>query len=65
MPETIELKPCPFCGGEAFFQSSGNGKYNWLVKCQQCCAQTYNGETKSVAARYWNFRKEVEGTDEH
>lgn len=31
-----ELKPCPFCGGEAYY--SFDGKYYWHVTCFDCGA---------------------------
>ena len=34
-----ELKPCPFCGGEASHNDGGNsvyGRYWWVVGCKNC-----------------------------
>ena len=42
--EKIELKPCPFCGGEAKFRHIGKGTYRdklgVLVRCKNCGAST-------------------------
>ena len=37
MDETIKLKPCPFCGGEAEMYNGTDivGKY-WYVRCKKC-----------------------------
>lgn len=36
----VELKPCPFCGGEAELTVSGNWKYGAyiIVRCMDCRA---------------------------
>lgn len=59
-----ELKPCPFCGGEANFITENFGEYVW-VKCSVCGVQSSkyfknaivdgkNGE--EWAAMTWNRR---------
>ena len=63
-----ELKPCPFCGGEAKFVESRDsvipGKLEvvaWNVQCSKCGASTlpnnYYGDKKEAANR-WNTRAE-------
>ena len=40
--ETVELKRCPFCGGEAFIVNERDGEWyhEWYeVKCADCEAQ--------------------------
>jgi Lar family restriction alleviation protein len=52
-----ELKPCPFCGGEATLKEI---KGRWAVYCLSGCAgtQIFNEKQKPVEA--WNRRtKEV------
>ena len=57
-----ELKPCPFCGGEAdspvatAFTRDGTG-YEFYVQCDKCCAKAdffYNTPDEATAA--WNRR---------
>lgn len=49
---TEELKPCPFCGGEAYLDDDG-----WFqVICENCraCVRLENNRSDAVAA--WNRR---------
>lgn len=46
-----ELKPCPFCGGEAVIF-----KYYWQVRCEECMAETSIFETREEAIKAWNRR---------
>ena len=55
-----ELKPCPFCGGEAEVQNdwSDIGKYYW-VACTECSANTKDYEyNQDEAIETWNRRAE-------
>ena len=59
-----ELKPCPFCGGNAllveheFDVADGIGtEKNYGVRCLHCYAQSYQFcETKEIAISLWNER---------
>lgn len=54
-----ELKPCPFCGGKAFFANRyAIGKICRTVVCEDCRAVVTNfeGEDKEKAAEMWNSR---------
>lgn len=54
-----ELKPCPFCGGEACIQRHEFIGYTdtFGVVCLDCCAETRQFFThKKVAVRAWNRR---------
>lgn len=56
---TVELKPCPFCGGKAFGTSSGGprigaGGTEW-VECDNCCASG-PPESKPFTGAAWNRR---------
>lgn len=47
-----ELKPCPFCGGEAeLFQ-----EYGWAVSCTSCCVKTLKYRIREKAIKAWNRR---------
>ena len=54
----IELKPCPFCGGEVYISGSDNvnGHPYWYVICCACGASVYGNEDKEKAAEAWNRR---------
>ena len=55
--ETLQLKPCPFCGGEASYGGLGD---ETTVHCDSddCRAYVVVGpcETLAEAARIWNER---------
>jgi Lar family restriction alleviation protein len=62
-----ELKPCPFCGGEAKLLTENFGEYVW-AKCEVCGVQTSryyvravvdgkDGEKRAIEA--WNRRAKV------
>lgn len=53
--ETIELLPCPFCGGEAKLRVSWGG-HAPRAACQKCGAEGVYGETIIEAAEKWNTR---------
>ena len=64
-----ELKPCPFCGGEAhYFDCGVKGDFeDWLIECSNChIAMIYHDDgcvsTKEEAARAWNRRANDEST---
>jgi Lar family restriction alleviation protein len=50
MNDKIELKPCPFCGGKAFWDSDFSGVY-----CH-CGAEITFCESDKEAAEKWNIR---------
>ena len=64
-----KLKPCPFCGGEAYYltpkKMQGSAFVAVGVECKQCGAvpfmtMVYEAETsekkRRVAAKHWNRR---------
>lgn len=51
---TNELKPCPFCGGEAFLYD----RLHPYVECSDCVAATAFHETIGQAIESWNTRAE-------
>lgn len=57
MKET-ELKPCPFCGGEARRYYGNHDMYG--VTCKKCTAKIFGYATKASATRAWNRRADDE-----
>jgi Lar family restriction alleviation protein len=51
--EMPELKPCPFCGGDA--EICGSDDYFW-VTCTSCCADVLGSPDKEEAVERWNRR---------
>lgn len=52
----MELKPCPFCGGEARTHYHSL-EQTWSVECGQCsCMMPYVGLTEADAIAAWNHR---------
>ena len=65
-----DLKPCPFCGGEAkvFHYSSAIRDEVWRVVCDRpFCAQGPDGYTEAEAIAAWNTRdvETCENVDDH
>ena len=57
---TIKLKPCPFCGGEAYYWTHkyANGTTYHFVGCLECAVRTANMTEKQDAVDCWNRRAE-------
>lgn len=60
----IELKPCPFCGGQASFDCDDHG-WNW-IQCDVCnasstCAVHCSESCLPLLAEKWNKRINEEG----
>jgi Lar family restriction alleviation protein len=55
--ETIPeiLKPCPFCGGRAYFVRTGHG-LGYAIRCGQCSARVESDAGKNDAIRQWQSR---------
>ena len=54
-----ELKPCPFCGGEAEvfdYWNEGKKKNRWVVMCKNCKGGLGELDTKEEAFEKWNNR---------
>ena len=56
---TDELKPCPFCGGEAETEHCGVGMFShWVVYCVNCNATIEDINSREEAIAAWNTRAE-------
>ena len=57
-----ELKPCPFCGGEAKVYETNMGidfcSSWWNVECNDCEAMMEGFGSEKIAIRVWNTRAE-------
>ena len=53
-PES-DLKPCPFCAGEANFDTNTD-KTRWFVYCTVCETTTNAKSRKETAQNFWNHR---------
>ena len=52
----MELKPCPFCGGDkVWIRQIDMGKFHY-AECQGCLAITTYHDTKAEAITAWNRR---------
>lgn len=56
-----ELKPCPFCGGDAELLSINNNGQGlsplfWYVVCTNMCARTFRHISDHDAIEAWNRR---------
>ena len=52
-----DLKPCPFCGGEAFLYYSGSESVGFFLEvvCKKCCCRT-DRLREEMAIEAWNRR---------
>lgn len=53
-----ELKPCPFCGGEAELYQSYCGYYQ--IECHQCSARSCMAAEEESVISNWNMRSTTE-----
>jgi len=52
-----ELKPCPFCGGEAIAEMNENWYWEYEVYCTKCGATFQTSfDTEEEAVKAWNRR---------
>ena len=55
MSNDTELKPCPFCGGEAHIERLGDKRVSCIVMCEDCGGALESSETFNQGAQ-WNTR---------
>lgn len=67
--EKVELKPCPFCGGETISthsQDTTEGPAYFWHKCETCGAETEGDYGEADAASVWNRRTALaSGSGDH
>ena len=54
VPEN-ELKPCPFCGGNASFERVGTARVSCIISCDDCGCTLETGEVWNCG-QTWNRR---------
>lgn len=52
-----ELKPCPFCGGEAEMREGSSTKP--YIRCKRCGCRTGSSRYRGNLAKAWNARADV------
>ena len=52
--EKVELKPCPFCGGEAVLLEDGERYYRYQVACCNCGIRVVAEHISTDAISAWN-----------
>lgn len=60
---TDELKPCPFCGGEAYkdeYEHDGSKRVYIQVACEQCDCRSGSWQPEEQAIKQWNTRTALE-----
>lgn len=56
----MELKNCPFCGGEALKKRVLDGNWCWYyIECPNCLVKTANYPALKIAKNVWNRRAEL------
>jgi Lar family restriction alleviation protein len=51
-----ELKPCPFCGGESYFDREGTCLQSCIVQCEDCGCKLETNEQGFDCGSQWNRR---------
>jgi Lar family restriction alleviation protein len=53
-----ELKPCPFCGGEAYLRDDVSHSTAYFIGCatMDCFGEIHWGQTMAETVRGWNTR---------
>ena len=56
-----KLKPCPFCGGEAFYWLDTSYDDKHVIECESCGTDMRDEYEKDDAIEKWNTRHIPEG----
>lgn len=58
---SVELKPCPFCGGKAILTSETTNYFSerYFVLCNDCHNRTKGCQFRRTAIEAWNRRAET------
>ncbi|MCP1118886.1 Lar family restriction alleviation protein [Robbsia andropogonis] len=51
-----ELKPCPFCGGKAYFERLGDRSQSCIVSCTDCSTRHESSDEGYMCGESWNRR---------
>lgn len=57
--QTSELKPCPFCGGQAVIHRIGNSRQSSRLGCEDCSCDLEANETAERTGSAWNRRADA------
>jgi hypothetical protein len=55
-----KLLPCPFCGGEPYFERKGNIRESMIIICEDCGCIIESGDVYGLTANdrlKWNRRQ--------
>lgn len=52
-----KLKPCPFCGGEAYFERMGTSRQSCIVECGRCGVRHESSDEYGRSGQSWNERQ--------
>lgn len=54
--KTIELKPCPFCGGEAEVDYYYDDYFSFRIYCKECGIEAFSDVSRDEVIKKWNKR---------
>lgn len=54
--QEVELKPCPFCGGNAEQRKNRFIGWEYWIQCTKCGATTKSSHYEKLASEVWNRR---------
>ena len=60
----IELKSCPFCGGEAYLDQHGTTRQSCVISCHTCGCMLETNEEGANCGDQWNRRASAPAADQ-